>query len=122
MMGIFDRLKGVAKDKLNGFLDEPTEPEPEEEAADPPTISLRFRVTTADTPATADMPAVKGSTYYVYGRDATQALARLPASMKVTNVEQAGWVENGVLILPEDELKVVMVDGREVPGTPGPVK
>lgn len=149
-MGIFDRVrrvKDMVQDKVNGFLGREVEPaeveidaefeeengDGEEEVPSEPVISLRFRVTTPGAPATEDQPKLESVTYYTYGRDQEQALGRLRANLdprlvarlgglESAKVEPAGHVEDGVLVLPEDEQKSQIFDGRAAPGTPGPVK
>ena len=134
----------MVQERLDGYLGrEPADPElPEidaefEEGDDDgpsePVISLRFRVTTPEVPATEDQPKLESVTYYAYGRDQDQAVGRLRTALdprlvarlgglESAKVEPAGHVENGVLFLPEDEQKSQIFDGRAAPGTPGPVK
>jgi hypothetical protein len=119
-MGIFSRLRSVGsmvKGRFNGFLDGEggalAEPEPEEVAdgdevaEDPPITTLRLRVTVPELPATEEAPKRERAVYYVYGQTQEEALARLPADLRVgAAVESAGRSENGKLILPESEQKV----------------
>jgi hypothetical protein len=118
-----------AKNKLTGYI----YPNPEQsypkldmevELDEPvPTASVRFRVTTAELPATVDAPKRVSSVYYVYGQIQEEALRRLPESLRLgAKVEEAGSIQDGVLRLPDDEKKVVIVDERIVPGTLGPTK
>ncbi len=94
------------------------EPAPEE-----PAVSLRFRVTTTEVPATADAPKRASTVYYVYGQTQEQAVGRLPAAILIdAKVESAGRIEGGVLRFSEDERWGEIVDDRVAPGTPGPVK
>ncbi len=148
-MGIFDRVrrvKDMVQDRVNGFLGRESEPEVveidaefeedddgDDEGPSEPVISLRFRVTTPGAPATEDQPKLESVTYYTYGRDQDQAMERLRTNLdprlvarlgglESAKVEPAGHVEDGVLVLPEDEQKSQIFDGRAAPGTPGPVK
>jgi hypothetical protein len=88
-----------------------------------PTVSVRFKVTTVEVAATADAPKREAATYYVYGQDEAEALARLSADLLLgAKVEVAGHVQDGLLHLPEDERRVQIVENRAAPGTPGPAK
>lgn len=126
-MGLIDWAKRKLNERSAG---EPTDPwvdaefdeDDEEEVRAEPTVSLRFRVTVPELAATADAPKRERTVYHVYGQTREEALARLPESLLLdAKVEEAGRVEGGVIQLPADEPKSVIVDGRAVPGTPGPV-
>lgn len=86
-------------------------------------VSQRFRVTVG-VPATATAPKRDPTTtYYVYGRTREEALRRLPAELLIdAKVEVAGCVVDGVLHLPDDEKRPVIIDDRVTPGAPGPAR
>lgn len=104
---------------LSGEFDRPEiDAEFDGEAPVEPTVSLRFRVTTPEIPATADAPKREKVTYYVYGQTEEEAIARLDASLRVgATVEAAGHVVDGLLVLPDDERKPAIFDGRAAPGS-----
>jgi hypothetical protein len=112
---------GWARERLSGYLRGDAVAAPDE-GGGLPALSRRFRVTVPELPATAGAPGRARAVYYVYGQTRAEALARLPAALVAgAVVEEAGYVEGGVLVFPDDE-RATVFDGREVPGTPGPVK
>lgn len=88
-----------------------------EETLQAPASALRFRVRVPEVAATADSPKREAAVYYVYGQTQEEAVARLPAALLGTaTVEPAGSIEGGVLVLPEDEVRSEVFDGRAAPG------
>lgn len=133
-MGLMDRLRARVRSTVNGFLYElVADPEPDldpavENVEGVTVLSLRFRVTTVARPATTDSAKRESMVYVVYGKNQEDALSRFelmlkedPTLLEGAKVEQAGFVENGIVHYPDDEV-VTVQDGRSVPGTPGPVK
>ena len=111
------RLVGWIKGKIDVALDPdrnwraPPEPELEEvEEEGPPVVALRFKVTTP--PTTPD--GKDGSVLFVYGRDEAEARSRLPAAIGAgARFEQAGYSENGVLHLPDEEVRACMASTKD---------
>ena len=113
--GSTKRLLGWVKGRIDAALDPDrnwtrVESELEEEEEEEPVVSLRFKVTVP--PTTPD--AKDGRVLFLYGRDETEARSRLPAALAAgARFEPAGYSQDGVLHLPDEEVRACMASTQD---------